>query len=503
MPRAGARGLAIVGILFLAILPGASQDAPLRILGASPDGDLADLADAGQIRIVFSEPMVPLGTVLSGAAPPWIRITPAVAGSFFWSGTKTLIFSPDGSAPLPYATRFTVRVDGSAASVAGRSLGAPYELTFTTPTVRLLSAEWYRQTGRFDSPAVIALRFNQPVRPEDAAAHAHVALTPHRWNAPALTAEIRERWRQADPAGLARFDDKVSAVRLVTSRSDALGVRVARSWNESRFPPEPARVVLETIDAPPPEGWLTITIDDTMPSPEGRETRPAHSTVVHLEPAFFVAGISCTVWCESTNGNPIHLTRPVEPAALRSAMSVADVTDGKNDRPVFPARSIPAERAGTVDQNPTLGGLGFDPQRAGTTWELRLDATLTAADGQTLGYPWVGFVETVLGQGFVTLDGAVWDAGAGPVPVHARNVTSMTQWVVPVPLSMVMPRLRALQRASALWPTARGERRTLSVTPDAVQVHDLDLRRRLTPAGTGIFWAKVAPADVLSLSGTA
>ena len=47
---------------------------------------------------------------------------------------------------------------------------------------------------------------------------------------------------------------------------------------------------------------------------------------------------------------------------------------------------------------------------------------------------------------------------------------------------------------------ARGQPRTLSVTPDAVQVHDLDLRRRLTPAGTGIFWAKVAPADVLPLS---
>ncbi len=97
MLRAGARGLAIVAILFLAILPGASQGRALTILSASPDGDLTELADAGQIRIVFSEPMVPLGTVLSGAAPPWIRITPAVAGSFFWSGTKTLIFSPDGS----------------------------------------------------------------------------------------------------------------------------------------------------------------------------------------------------------------------------------------------------------------------------------------------------------------------------------------------------------------------------------------------------------------------
>ena len=187
-PRLVQEALAIVAILSLAILPGSSQTPALRILSASPTGELDQLADAGQVRIIFSEPMVALGSVPPGTAPPWIRITPAVAGSFFWSGTKTLIFSPDGSAPLPYATRFTVRVDGSAASVAGRSLGAPYELTFTTPTVRLLSAEWYRRSGRFDSPAVIALRFNQPVRPEDVAAHARVALVPHAWTAPALPA---------------------------------------------------------------------------------------------------------------------------------------------------------------------------------------------------------------------------------------------------------------------------------------------------------------------------
>ena len=38
MPKAGARGLAIVAILCLAILPGASQDSALTILTASPDG---------------------------------------------------------------------------------------------------------------------------------------------------------------------------------------------------------------------------------------------------------------------------------------------------------------------------------------------------------------------------------------------------------------------------------------------------------------------------------
>ncbi len=125
MSSARARRLAIVAMLSLVILPAASQTPSLRILSASPTGELGQLADAGQIRIIFSEPMVALGSVPPGTAPPWIRITPPVTGSFFWSGTKTLIFSPDGSAPLPYATRFTVRVDGSAASVAGRTLGDP------------------------------------------------------------------------------------------------------------------------------------------------------------------------------------------------------------------------------------------------------------------------------------------------------------------------------------------------------------------------------------------
>ncbi len=449
---------------------------------------------------IFSEPMVALGSVPPGTPPPWIRITPAVAGSFFWSGTKTLIFSPDGSAPLPYATRFTVRVDGSAASVAGRALGAPYELTFTTPTVRLLSAEWYRQTGRFDSPAVIALRFNQPVRPDDVAAHAHVALTPHDWTAPPLKAAARARWRRTDRAGLALFDAKVTAVRGVTARSDAFGVRLARSWNEDRFPPTPTLVVLETIGAPPPEAWLTITIDATMPSPAGRQTRPAHAAIVRFEPAFFVTETACAVWCDSTSYNPIQLTHPVAPRALVAALAIADVTDGKSARPVIPARTIAAEVATQATPAPTLADLGFDPQPPVTTWRLRVDPNLSAADGQTLGYPWLGFVETVYAQPFVAFDGAVWEAGAGPVPVHARNALSMTQWIAPVGLSSVVLRLLELQRQSSPLPPGRSGTRRLSLTPDTIQAHALDLRRLLSPAGTGIVWAAVKPAEVLPRS---
>ena len=143
--------------------------------------------------------------------------------------------------------------------------------------------------------------------------------------------------------------------------------------------------MLETASAPPPGGRLAITIDDAMPSLGGRETHALHSVVEQLEPAFFVTGISCQRSCESTDHNPIHLTQAVELGAVRAALAVADVTDGKSDRPVTPARSVAAYTQATA--YPTLGFLGFDPQPPVTTWKLRLDATLTSADGQTLGYP--------------------------------------------------------------------------------------------------------------------
>lgn len=500
MHRNRVRGVAVAAILSWAILPGASQTPALRVLNASPSGELNQLADAGQVRIVFSEPMVPLGSVVAGTAPPWIRMTPAAAGSFFWSGTRTLVFSPDSSAPLPYATRFTVQVDGSATSAAGRALGAPFELTFTTPTVRLLSAAWYRETGAFDSPAIIALQFNQDVRPEDVAAHVRVALAPHPWTAPALSPEVRARWQSTDAAGLARFDSKVAAVRRVASSSDPVGVRIARSWDERRFPPTPGRVMLETTGAPPPEGRLAITIDDTMPSMGGPEKHASHSTVVQLESAFFVIGAGCTIWCDAGGLNGIDLTVPVALGAVRSALSVADGTSGTTVRPVN-ARPIDADAASHSSTVAVFEDMGFDNQPAASTRRLRIDANLTAADGQKLGYPWVGFVETVYAQPFAAFDGSVWETAGGPlVPAHSRNASSLTQWIAPVALSSVMPRLRALQQRSASLPPVSPETHTVRLTPEAVQIHGLDIRRTLSPQGTGIVWAAVAPAEVLPRS---
>ncbi len=168
MPPLRARLGVIVAVLLSAQVPAPAglQERPLLVVSSSPAGEVGQISDATEIRIVFSEPMVALGTPSTGA-PPWLSIEPAFAANYFWSGTRTLIVTADPSRPLPYATRYSVRIDGAARSTSGRQLASPHTFTFTTPTVRLLSAEWYRKTGRADSPAVIALRFNQPVRQDD------------------------------------------------------------------------------------------------------------------------------------------------------------------------------------------------------------------------------------------------------------------------------------------------------------------------------------------------
>jgi hypothetical protein len=47
-------------------------------------GCLDSLAQANEIRIVFSEPMVTLGRIPDPVSAPFVRIRPAVPGTFSW-----------------------------------------------------------------------------------------------------------------------------------------------------------------------------------------------------------------------------------------------------------------------------------------------------------------------------------------------------------------------------------------------------------------------------------
>ena len=110
MKRNVSRFVFSVSLLLVSAWPaGAQQDAQgLSVVSAGPVGEVADLAQANEIRVIFSEPMVVLGRIPQPVTAPFVAIRPAIAGTFRWSGTTILIFTPDAQRKLPFATRYDV-----------------------------------------------------------------------------------------------------------------------------------------------------------------------------------------------------------------------------------------------------------------------------------------------------------------------------------------------------------------------------------------------------------
>ena len=92
--------------------------APLRVVSAGPTGEIRAGDEGNEIRVVFSEPMVVLGRIPARLRPAFFHITPAVTGTFRWSGTTILILTP--AKRLPLATKYDVTIDAGTAAVSGR-----------------------------------------------------------------------------------------------------------------------------------------------------------------------------------------------------------------------------------------------------------------------------------------------------------------------------------------------------------------------------------------------
>jgi hypothetical protein len=489
MPRL--RFSAVLGLILMLEATGLvlSQERALVVVSASPNGEVGQIGDANEIRIVFSEPMVDLGgPVLT--PPAWLSIRPAYRANYYWSGTRTLIVTADPDAPLPFATRFTVRVEASARSAGGRTLAAPRVFSFATPTVRLISAEWYRKNGRADSAAVIAVRFNQPVRPPDALAHAAVQYEPHRWVAPTISAAGRERLGRDNAAGLARFDAKVQRTRLVTESPAAVSMSLATAWDEKRFPRSPSIVVFETVEPPATDGWLRVAIDNRMPSADGPEMAPAQSSIVRLEPTFFVQD-RCTSGCAPGFSN-IVFSRNVVNAAVRGALTIRDISAGSETqlKQADPAPSSPNLNGTYI----ALAALGYPSQPPASKWLMRLDENLQSVDGQVLGYPWTEIVENLHAAPYATWAGQVWEAANGTtLPFMSRNVTEATVWTASMRPADILTRLLRFQgRLPQLLPDSESADRRLSSTPDVFEGHGVDLSKILAPRGTGLAWAALS-----------
>ena len=257
----------------------AGSSRPLTVVSAGPSGEVASLAEANEVRVVFSEPMVTLGRIPSPVRAPFFRIAPSVPGTFRWSGTTILIFTPDPKKPLPFATRYDVTIDSSAVAVSGRRLEQPHTFSFTTPTVKLLQTNWYRRDGRAGAQMVILLRFNQRVRPTDLLSHVTAAFERHDWAPPVLPASTEAQLRQMDPQAPAAFNAKVAATRAIAESNAPVSIRLTNDWDKKKFPPAPTLLAFETTTVVPPESHVRLRIDERVPSPAGRADARFRSAV--------------------------------------------------------------------------------------------------------------------------------------------------------------------------------------------------------------------------------
>ncbi|MDQ3171570.1 MAG: MG2 domain-containing protein [Acidobacteriota bacterium] len=486
---------ALATILFVTL--GAGADASrtaLTVIAAGPNGEVAYLSDTAEIRVEFSEPMVPLGRASAGVTAPFFEISPAVRGTFRWAGTTTLIFTP--AAPLPFATQYTVRITTAAVSVSGSKLATPFTFTFTTPTVRLLGAEWYRESGRVDEAVFIGLLFNQPVTPAVAARHIAITYAPHEWSAPEYPDAALARLRATAPDALAAFERKKAATAAVARRDGVIGATPTTAWDTDRFPASDRLVVLKTTTAPPPESWINVTVASGVRGRGGAaQPRNPQSFTLELERAFFIEGFECHSQCDPSGWNPMKMRAAVEVSAASSALTVRDITSAASPRAVervsTPRHEDDAEPSTTV----TLEDAGFAAQPPARTFAVTVAPTLRAADGQTLGYAWLGVVEHWHAGAFTSFgDGhGVWEKDGGKaLPFSARNILNVTQWVQRLSVGDLMGRVLAIARdGGKVPPDVPGQARSLNVAPDQVQAHGLDLRAALDADGTGLVWAAI------------
>ena len=483
-----------------------TSDPGLTVVSSAPEGEVASLAEAKEIRVVFSEPMVNLGRIPPEVNPPFFKIAPAVPGTFRWSGTTVLIFTPDPKRPLAYATTYQVTIAAGTQAASGRKLARAATFSFTTPTVRLLQTRWYRQDGTVNGRMVVLLRFNQPVRSADVDPSLSATLWPHPFSPPAFTADEQARLTAIDPDGMRRFEAKVTATRAIAASTAPVSLRVALDWDKKTYPPSNDLVVFETESVVLPESWVKLTLDGKLRSPAGSATPgKTQSFTIEAEHAFFIDGFYCHTSCDPDYRNPIQMRSAVKVTDFATAASAKDVTAAPVD--VVKAAKPPA-RGEIVSRDAshriTLEDAGFAALPPLRKYVVVVRPELRAADGQVLGYPWVGVVDNWHRTAFTSFgDGhGVWEKDGGTtLPFYARNFLDVRQWTTRIDPAQLMPTIRSLQEHSFHdRPAGEGVNRRLTIVPDRIQSHGLDLSRALGTGRTGIVWTALSEGEPIPQS---
>jgi uncharacterized protein YfaS (alpha-2-macroglobulin family) len=440
---------------------------------------------------------------------PWFHITPAVKGAFRWSGTTTLIFTPDPKTPLPFATKYDVTIDEAAKSVAGNTLDRSYSFSFSTPTIRLLNTNWYRRGQKADGSVIIGLWFNQPVDAATIVQHLQLRTKSHKLEAPVIPDSGLERLKKLTPQALQAFEAKRTKSEQAAA-SDGVPVLsfVTPDWDKKLWPPKPELVVLETKPGIAPDTNIQVFIDTELATtPANVRSGRTQEFTIELAPGFFVDKVDCVVECNPEYRDPIsfrtHAGVPFE--NLQKALTVVDVTDPAHEVPV---KAESRERKEGEDYDPnasqySIDELGYSVKPA-HTYAIRIDPSLQALDGQPLGYTWMAVVEYWHKTSFISFGGGhgVWESTGGPqLPFYARNVRNVKQWLAPVPVEQLMPTILTLDTGHYATPPAGAPQdRKLNPVADKIQSYGVNVTPAIGTGNHGLVWAAIDQGDSIPRS---
>jgi uncharacterized protein YfaS (alpha-2-macroglobulin family) len=462
----------------------------LTITKAGPVGELAQLSEANEVRVVFSEPMA-VGRIPKVVEAPWFHLAPEVKGSFRWAGTTTLIFTPKGA--LPFATKYDVTVDENAAAVSGARLGRNYHFSFTTPTIQLTSVQSYRKGGKADGPVVIGLRFNQPMDADTLGQHITLRFKPHDFKDPVVPAPAR-----LSAPEVAAFNAKVAKAKEVAAADGVVLSTFATTWDKERLAPAKELVVIETTAPVPPGSELEVLLDGNLARGSSVRSGRSQQYTVSVEPAFFVESLNCLAKCNPEYGNRITLRGNVSFDVMKKAVSVLDVTDPAKEVRVVAGKAPERDWEGPSESF-GLDELGYSLAPA-RNYLVRVDPSLKAEDGQTLGYPFVAVAEYWHKLAFSSFgDGhGVWESSGGPLlPFSARNIRNVQQWMMPITIDAVMPAMVEMEKGGFdKAPPVPAVERKLAPSADKIQSYGLDLSAA-TPGGHGLVWVAVKDGERL------
>jgi alpha-2-macroglobulin len=482
--------------LFLSASVAAHAADKLTILKAGPVGEIATLAEANEIRVVFSEPMIVLGKIPKNLVMPWFHVAPPIVGTYRWSGTTTLIFTPNPKTPLPFATQYDVTIDAEAKAVSGHTLGKPYTFSFITPTIQLKRTNFYRNP---DGSVVVGLHFNQPVDAQTIIEHLQLKTSPFEVKTPDIPNPER-----LSPAELQAFEAK-KALALKTAASDGVTILsfVTTEWDRKIIgDPAPELVVLQTKPNVPQGTHMKVYLDSNLArGPQNVKTGRSQEFIIQLPAPLFVVKVSCMAECDPDAAVFLEFTAGVQSQELEKAITVTDITD--------PAHPAVVQRK-TTDRNYEIDwethhldefGYFLQPSRK---YEVRIASTLPSTDGfQTLGYTWVAVIDNWHRMAFTSFgDGnGVWESTGGSVlPFYARNFANVVQWMQPIRTDQLVPTLAQLDKANYnVAPPVPSQKRTLRPSPDKTLSYGLDVAPALTN-GKGLAWVAVQNGDPIPQS---